>query len=169
MTAPALKLTPQQRLDPTCPPWPDPPATPLRGKTIGYRLHNGEEAARVLVMDAMISAGGNMTRFRRLIERAEGTRIGRRTPYQWLEKFPPLRWARNQAQGTPPAPTAEDLLATACEKSLVITAREKRGGWEAELAADGKVLLWCMGADKGEAVAKLIASSAFFAPLCKSV
>lgn len=155
----ALSLTPHQRPAATeCPPWPPAADPPLQGVSFGYRLHNGDEAARQLALRAMLEAGGNMIRFRRLIERAEGITVGRRTPYQWLKRFAPLRWAREQACRAGPCTTADDLLAYPCERSLVIAVRKTAAGWEAELAADGGVVHRTDGEDPPEATARLIAA-----------
>lgn len=165
MTAPALTVKPQQRLDPTeCPPWPPPADPPLQGVSFGYRLHNGDAGAQQLALRAMLEAGGNVPRFRRLIERAEGITVGRRTPYQWLKKFAALRWAREQACRAGPQTTADDLLAYPCERYLLIKARALLDeefrviGWEAELGADGVIVHRAEGEDRPEAFARLIAA-----------
>ncbi len=164
-TAPALTVKQHQRLDHTeCPPWPPPADPPLQGVSFGYRLHNGDDAARQIARRAMLESGGNIVRFRRLIEGVEGITVGRRTPYQWLKKFAPLRWARKQACAAGPSTTADDLLAYPCERCLVITARALRDhenkirGWKAELAADGVIVHRVEGADRPEAIERLIAA-----------
>lgn len=156
MPAPALK--PQCPGSTSCPAWPAPAEPPLQGASFGYRLHNGDEAARQLALRAMLESGGNVTRFRRLIERAEGAPIGRRTPYQWLQKFAPLRWARAQACRVGPRTTADDLLAYPCEQALAIVAEKVGGKWEARLSADWTVIHRTEGEDQNEAIERLIAA-----------